>query len=127
MSQPLSQGTPRAVILPAPASGDAEEYYLDADKLISGNPKQSLWLEYQDPSGQFFAGVWSSEVGEWRVNYNEEEYCRIISGISTMTDSEGNATTVKAGDEFVIPAGFSGVWKVVETTTKRFVIYEKAS
>lgn len=33
-----------------------EEYYLDAGKLISGNPKQSVWNHYTDPTGKYFSG-----------------------------------------------------------------------
>lgn len=42
------------------------------------------------------------------------------------TDAQGQASTVAAGESFVIPRGFTGTWEVVETTTKRFVIYEPA-
>jgi hypothetical protein len=34
---------------------------------------------------------------------------------------------VAAGESFVIPRGFVGTWEVVETTVKRFVIYEASS
>lgn len=103
-----------------------EEYYVDEAKRISGNPKQSLWIEYQDRSDQFFAGIWASEIGEWRISYTEEEYCCILTGESVITSSEGETFTVRSGDEFVIPAGFTGTWKVIEPTKKRFVVYEKA-
>jgi uncharacterized cupin superfamily protein len=33
---------------------------------------------------------------------------------------------VVAGDEFVIPRGFEGVWEVIERTRKVYVIYEGA-
>ena len=44
--------------------------------------------------------------------------------MSVITDEDGRAETLRAGDAFVIPAGFRGTWEVVETTTKRFVIHE---
>ena len=49
----------------------------------------------------------------------------MLTGLSTITDETGAVLTVKAGDEFVIPAGFVGTWEVLEPTTKRFVIYER--
>lgn len=100
--------------------------FVASEKLIAGNPKQTLWLHYTDASGQFFAGVWCSEPGKWRIAYTEEEYCHLIEGLSVITDAQGQATTVAAGESFVIPRGFTGTWEVVETTTKRFVIYETA-
>ncbi|HEX8957728.1 MAG TPA: cupin domain-containing protein [Burkholderiaceae bacterium] len=106
------------------SSSAEEQYYLPAEKLIAGNPKQSLWKRYTDRSGKFFAGIWASEIGKWHVNYTEEEYCRILEGESVITDIEGKAMTVKVGDEFVIPAGFVGTWEVVLPTRKTYVIYE---
>ncbi len=112
-----------AVVRFAPSVA-AEEYYLPAEKLISGSPKQTVWKHYADVSGKFFAGVWASEVGKWRVNYTEEEYCRILEGESVIADVDGNSMTVKVGDEFVIPAGFVGTWEVLVPTRKTYVIYE---
>lgn len=117
----------KPLMLAATPSVEVEEYYIDEEKLISGNPKQSLWVEYQDKSAQFFAGIWASEIGEWRVSYTEEEYCCILEGESVITSAEGEVFTVKEKDEFVIPAGFSGTWRVVEPTKKRFIVYEKTT
>ena len=108
----------------ATADVGGEEYFLPADKLISGNPKHTVWQQYTDPSGKFFAGAWQSEVGKWRISYTEEEYCQILFGVSIIADTAGNATTVRAGDRFVVPRGFVGTWEVVELTKKLYVIYE---
>jgi uncharacterized protein len=105
-----------------PGAGDV--YLLPPEKLLQGNPRQTAWVHYTDPSGRFTAGIWHSERGCWKVLYTEEEYCQILEGLSVITDQAGTALTVRAGDEFVIPAGFSGTWEVVEPTRKRFVIYE---
>ena len=115
----------RAAIHKFDAAGvAAEEYFLPAEKLISGNPKQRVWNHYTDASGKFFAGLWQSEVGKWKISYTEEEYCQILEGSSIITDSEGRALTVSAGDELVVPRGFIGTWEVVEPTRKIYVIYE---
>ena len=108
-----------------PAAG--EEYFLPAQKLLQGNPRQTVWMDHTDPSGQFMAGIWHSERGRWSILYTEEEYCRMLEGVSVITDHAGLHITVRAGDEFVIPAGFSGTWEVLEPTRKRFVIYEARS
>jgi uncharacterized cupin superfamily protein len=106
---------------------EGEDYYLAAEKLIGGNPKQTVWMHYTDPSKQFFVGIWRSEPGKWRIAYTEEEYCHMIDGISVLTSDTGETVTVRAGESFVVPRGFAGTWEVVETSTKRFVIYEQAS
>ena len=109
--------------IPAGA-GAGEAYFLPPEKLLEGNPRQTAWVHYTDPSGRFTAGIWHSERGRWKILYTEEEYCQMLEGISIITDQAGTAVTVRAGEEFVIPAGFNGTWEVVEPTRKRFVIYE---
>ena len=108
-----------------PDDAQREEYFLAAEKLISGNPKQVVWNAYRDAEGRFFAGVWHSEVGKWRIRYTEQEYCHVLQGVSVITDEQGKAATVSAGDRFVIPRGFVGTWEVVEPTRKIYVIYEQ--
>ena len=104
---------------------ELEEYYLDSEKLISGNPRQSVWNHYTDPTGKYFSGFWQSEVGKWRISYTEEETCHLLEGVSIVSDEDGNATTLRAGDSFVIPKGFVGTWEVVEPSRKLYAIYEE--
>jgi uncharacterized cupin superfamily protein len=108
-----------------PDDGQREEYLLPAEKRICGNPKQVVWNGYTDASGKFFTGIWQSEPGKWRIQYTEEEYCHVLQGSSVITDAQGHAVTVSAGDRFVIPRGFEGTWEVVEPTRKIYVIYER--
>jgi uncharacterized cupin superfamily protein len=102
----------------------AQEHFLPAEKLISGNPRQQIWNHYSDASEKFFAGLWQSEVGKWRISYTEEEYCQILEGTSIITDDQGRAVSVSAGDSLVVPRGFVGTWEVVKPTKKIYVIYE---
>jgi uncharacterized cupin superfamily protein len=106
------------------AGAVAESYRLAADKLVEGNPLQTVRMHYTDATNRFFTGTWHSEPGKWRVVYTEEEYCEMIEGSSVITDEAGNAVTVVAGDRFVVPRGFVGTWEVVAPTTKRFVIFD---
>jgi len=115
--------TPQVLRLDS-ATVASETYFLPAEKLLAGNPQQTLWMHYTDPTLQFFTGVWSSGPGKWKIAYTEEEYCHMLQGTSIITDAQGVATTVTAGQSFVMPRGFVGTWEVVEATTKRFVIYE---
>ena len=102
----------------------ADEYHLAPEKLIEGNPKQTVWNHYSDASGRYFAGFWESEVGKWRIHYTEEETCHLLAGVSVITDEHGNAVTLRAGDSFVIPKGFVGTWEVVEPSRKLYAILE---
>ncbi|MBU6378747.1 MAG: cupin domain-containing protein [Gammaproteobacteria bacterium] len=97
-----------------------------AERLVAGQPTQRLWSQYVDARNEFFVGVWESEPGSWRVRYTEEEYCRILEGRSRLIAADGTVDDVRAGDEFVIPRGFEGVWEVLERTRKVYVIHERA-
>lgn len=101
-----------------------EEGPVAADRVITGAPVQSTWLEYADEAAGFYVGRWRCTPGKWRIAYTEREYCLLLSGVSVLAGEDGREVTVRAGDAFVIPAGFRGTWEVLETTTKRFVISE---
>ena len=90
------------------------------DRLIAGDPVHSTWN--QEDRGGLFCGIWQSTPGTWQVIYTEWEYFNILSGHSVLTDDQGTATHLRAGDRFVIRPGFQGVWQVIETTIKDYVI-----
>lgn len=91
-----------------------------AEKVIAGDPVHSTWnLEEVDG---LYCGLWQSTPGTWRVSYAEWEYIHILEGVSVLTDAEGRATTLRAGDSYIIRPGFEGTWEVVETTLKDYVI-----
>jgi uncharacterized cupin superfamily protein len=90
------------------------------EKVMAGDPVHSTWNV--ETRGGLYAGLWQSSVGEWQVDYSEWEYVHILEGISVLTDADGVATTLKAGDSFLIRPGFRGTWRVVETTLKDYVI-----
>ncbi|UVE17697.1 cupin domain-containing protein [Pseudomonas sp. LS44] len=109
----------------ASATTATEHYQPAAEKILAGDPQQSVRNHYSSPCGQFSSGIWEGAVGQWTVNYSEHEYCEILSGVSVLRDSAGNAKTLQTGDRFVIPAGFSGTWEVLEACRKVYVIFEQ--
>lgn len=112
------------LILTSPSTVQPVEYRIAPEKLIQGNPLQRLWIDFQDTSTQFMVGLWWSEPGEWRVNYTEMEYCTLLQGQCELIGNDGSMTVIQAGQEFVVPAGFVGRWRVVDTCLKRFALYE---
>lgn len=110
----------------AHSSAAAEHYRPAPEKVLKGDPAQSVSNHYGSPCGQFNVGVWEGAVGQWTISYSEHEYCDILQGVSIIRDAEGNGKTVRAGDRFVIPAGFSGTWEVLEDCRKVYVIFEQA-
>jgi uncharacterized cupin superfamily protein len=101
-----------------------EEAPTPAEKCVKGQPLQRTWHHFTNADGKFFAGLWEAEPGCWEVSYSEDEFCRILAGRSVLRDASGAERELKPGDNFVIPAGFSGQWEVLETTRKIYVIYQ---
>lgn len=78
---------------------------------------------YQDRTGAFSAGFWASAPSELQVNYDEDEFCVLIEGTVELTDASGHTETFVAGESFVIPSGFKGVWKSVTAVRKFYVVH----
>lgn len=105
-----------------PALPLGEEASPPADRIVAGNPVGHARTDYESPDGRFSAGVWTCTPGRWQVCYDEEEYCRILSGKGAEIAGDGTFWPIGPGDEFIVPAGFRGEWLVEETMTKTWVI-----
>jgi uncharacterized cupin superfamily protein len=92
--------------------------------IVSGDPATRLQNYFTDTTGQFFAGIWESSAGKWRVRYSENEFCTILEGKAVLTDADGKSQTFVKGDSFVIPSGFIGTWETVEPVRKLYAIFE---
>lgn len=90
-------------------------------RLLAGNPNFTYW-NVEEAEGGLCAGVWEATEGKWRIEYDEWEFCHILSGVSVVTEDGGEARMLKAGDSFIIRPGFKGTWEVIETTRKEYVI-----
>ncbi|MBQ2262331.1 MAG: cupin domain-containing protein [Loktanella sp.] len=90
------------------------------EKLIAGDPLFTTW-NIEESDG-LFAGIWQSTPGKWRVSYDEWEYFTLTAGKSILTPDGGLPVVLTIGDSYIIRAGFTGTWEVVETTVKDYVI-----
>jgi len=95
-----------------------------AERLIAGTPQLQVSNYFSDPSQQFFAGRWAATRGKWRVRYTENELCVMTAGKVVIESASGERSSFGAGDAFLIPAGFSGTWEVVEDCAKVYAIFE---
>jgi uncharacterized cupin superfamily protein len=95
-----------------------------AERLISGQPRQTIANFFTDPTQQFFAGRWTSSPGKWRIRYSESEFCCLTAGSIALENSRGQRWQFGPGAAFVVPAGFEGTWEVLETCTKFYAIFE---
>jgi uncharacterized cupin superfamily protein len=90
------------------------------DRVVAGDPVFTTW-NAEERDG-LYCGIWQATPGKWRIRYEEWEYCRILEGLSVVTEEGGAARIVRTGDSFVIRPGFKGTWEVLETTLKDYVI-----
>jgi len=108
-----------------PASGGAPHAPLDPARVLAGAPLSATGNVYSSARGNFHCGVWASSAGRWSIRYTEDEFCYLIEGAAVITDATGHAETVRAGDAFVIPAGFSGSWETLGNARKFYAICEE--
>lgn len=78
---------------------------------------------YADPTGAFSAGIWRSKPNRMEVRYTKDEFCLLLEGEVRLTDASGKTETYRAGDAFVVPAGFSGTWDMPVPVTKYYVLH----
>lgn len=99
------------------------------ERLVRGNPQRTTWNHYTNASGEVFAGIWSCEPGSWRIAMgpNEDELFFVTAGRCRLTADDGHAVECSAGQSLVIPAGFSGVFDVLEPLTKHYLIVDRKS
>lgn len=79
---------------------------------------------YASAEGTFKAGFWASKPGKAEVHYQKDELCVILEGKVRLTDAAGHVETYVAGDIFLIPSGFKGLWETLEPTRKIYAIHK---
>ncbi len=111
------------------STGQEEVLGLDPARLAPGSPmpQQHVRNLFTDATGKFFAGIWRSSPGAWRVSYTENELCVLTEGRVRISDDAGRAWEFGPGDCFVMPSGFHGRWEVLEPARKFYAIYEPAA
>lgn len=99
------------------------------ERLVRGDPLRTTWNHYTDPSEQLNAGLWTSEVGAWRIVYpaNLCEFFHVIEGEIALTDRDGVRTVYGPGDGCVIPPGFEGLFEVTRPAKKHYVLWENSA
>lgn len=91
------------------------------ENILSGAPRCRYW-NVEEADGGISSGVWEATPGKWRFRNDHWEYCRVLSGVSIITEDGGTPQRVSAGDSFFLRAGVEGTWEVLETTRKEYVI-----
>ncbi len=101
--------------------------YPRPERLLMGNPKRTTWNHYCNDSGEVFAGIWACEPGAWRISMgaHEDEFFFVTRGRCRLRADDGVVSDCVAGQSLVIPAGFSGVFEVMEAMEKHYMIVDR--
>lgn len=68
-------------------------------------------------------GIWECTAGEFTAERNGyTEICTILSGSVTLEVEGQDPQRFEAGDVFVTPSGWKGVWRVHEALRKHYTI-----
>lgn len=87
----------------------------------TGRPMMSGRVFYE--ADGISIGVWECTPGGWAIeNRPDTETVRILAGRARLTDADGTACELGAGDGLVLPKGWSGRWDILETVRKHYVI-----
>lgn len=99
------------------------------ERLVSGNPLRTTYEHFLAANGTLSAGIWQCEPGAWNIAFapGKDEFFCVIEGRLRITDHEGSASEFSAGQACVIPGGFNGVFEVLETVRKYYVVVENRS
>jgi uncharacterized cupin superfamily protein len=91
----------------------------DPKLVVSGTPKWHDKLYWEDPTGQWTVGVWSTTPYERKViPFPRHELMHILEGAVTISDGKGGAETFRAGDTLFVPKGATMGWKNDEPVRK---------
>jgi uncharacterized cupin superfamily protein len=103
--------------LPEPRKGEPL-----LERRVEGDTKFLTWDIAATEDGRVSAGIWEATPGAYRSIKGETfEFCHILSGVSELTEDGKETRRLKSGDTFVMHPGFTGVWRVIETTRKLWV------
>lgn len=102
----------------------AKDTPISPDRIVSGAPLTGILPSYENQERGFYVGQWASDIGAWRVSYTEDELCTILSGSGKLRGDDGSILEFEAGQSFVIPRGFQGIWETTEPVRKIYAIVE---
>ncbi|WP_374349010.1 cupin domain-containing protein [Chitinimonas sp.] len=105
----------------------AEYDYPREARRLQGAPKRTTWNHFTNASGEVSSGVWACEVGSWRIEMGatEDEFFHVTEGRCCLIDEAGRRHEAGVGESLIIPAGFKGIFEVIEPMKKHYVIIDR--
>lgn len=95
------------------------------ERCLGAPPQRTTW-ELYDQQGVSM-GVWACEPGAWKIAFHADrhEFFQVLEGRLRIVAEDGAAREYGPGDAAIIPAGFQGVFQVIEAVKKRYVMIDR--
>ena len=94
---------------------------------VEGEQREAAKTLYSSGDGLLEVGVWECTPGLFTADRTtSSETCHIISGRVEMKTSTGEKRELGPGDLLVLPLGWKGEWRILETTRKLYLIHRLA-
>ncbi len=92
--------------------------------IVSGGGAYLTKIDYQSEDRKFVVGLWESGPGILKTDsYPHDEFCRVLEGHLITIDGTGRKQEFQAGDTFVIPKGWAGIWNMTTRFKKQCVSF----
>ena len=98
--------------------------FTDKPTTLTPGQQEAATTLWESADGQTSIGVWECTPGHFTADRTKAgEYCHILSGRATVTNSDGsNAREIGPGDLLILPQGWTGEWVLHEHMRKLYVI-----
>ncbi|MBT5413854.1 MAG: DUF861 domain-containing protein [Rhodospirillaceae bacterium] len=67
-------------------------------------------------------GVWECSPGKWRRQVKSAEFAHFVKGRAIFHADSGEAIEIEAGDAVYFPANTNGIWEILATARKNFIL-----
>lgn len=67
-------------------------------------------------------GVWECSPGKWRRQVKSAEFAHFVKGRAIFHADTGETVEIEAGDAVYFPANSGGIWEVLATVRKNFIL-----
>jgi uncharacterized cupin superfamily protein len=87
-----------------------------------GTPQTSGLVLFSDAATGVDVGIWACTEGGWAITDRADtETVHLLAGRARLTNVDGSALELVAGDVAVLPKGWSGRWDILEPVRKFYI------
>lgn len=99
-----------------------------AEAILSGFAEEMGDVHFETKDGALVIGTWQSTPYAEMLGYPDAtEYSVIVSGKVALTNPDGSVETFEGGESYILPAGVTVRFEVLETMRKVYVLVTEKS